>query len=172
MEVSRARRYAQPILRLDGRAVSPLAVELVSHCLNTLVLPSLPPQRPTSVNRLQRAVEGTLAGLIAATVADWGDGWLRRPLSNDSFTGGPVGRAPFSKMLRTLDMHGVIEIAAALKGGPEGRGYRRSDTRLRLTAAGRKLADDYGVTGDNVGMHFAVPLSQDPAVRAKREIID
>ena len=151
-DVARARRLAQPVLRLNGRAVSYEALALVSHCLNELVLPSLPAQRPTSVGRIREAMEATLAGLIEATGAEWGDGWLRRPLSNDSFTSEPVSRVQFGKVLRGLDRAGLVEIAPGFQDRASGR---TAATRLRLSDAGRKLASDYGVTVGNVGSHFA-----------------
>lgn len=156
-EVAKARRYAQPVLRLDGRAMSPEAAALVSHCLECIVLPSLPPQqrRPSSVPQIRQALGGMLAGLIAAAGRDHGAGWLRRPLSNGSFTGEPVGRAQFRKALDAMHRAGLLDLTAGFldrTAGPHGRG---ADTRIRLSEAGRKLAADYGVTLGSKGLHFA-----------------
>jgi hypothetical protein len=153
-DVAQARRYAQPILRLDGQAVSTAATGLVSHCLNEIVLPSQPPQRPSSVVGIRRALEAMIAGLIGAYSREWGDGWVRRPLSHDSFTGEAVGRTQFGKVLTALEAAGLIAIAPGFqdRSCPFGR---RRETRLRLTEAGRKLAADYGVTESDVGLHFA-----------------
>lgn len=71
-DIAQARRLAQPLLRLDGCPVSSEAKALVSHLLNQIVLPSLPPQRPTSVVGIERALGATLAGLVAAAGAEWG----------------------------------------------------------------------------------------------------
>lgn len=159
MDVARARRYAQPTLRLDGRAVSPEAGALVSHCLTAIVLPSLPPQRPTSVVGIERALEATLAGLIAATGADWGDGWAMRPLSNGSFTGEPVSRVHFGKVLDALHRAGVVEIAPGFQDRASGRTVA---TRVRLSETGRKLAVDFGVTAGDVRSHFAKAVAERP----------
>ena len=149
---AQARRYAQPLLRLDGRAVSREAAALVSHCLTTIVLPSLPLQRPSSHAGIEQALEATLAGLIEATGAEWGDGWLRRPLSNGSFTAEPVSRVHFGRVLSALSAAGLVEIAP---GFLDRTTSRASETRVRLSEAGRKLATDYEVTGSNLGLHFA-----------------
>lgn len=151
-DAAKARRYAQPVLRLDGRAVSPQAQALVSHCLNQLVLPALPPQRPSSVTGIERALAATLAGLIDAAGTEWGEGWLRRPLSNASFTGEPVGRVHFGKALGALDAAGLVEIVPGFQDRATGR---TASTRIRLSAAGSELAADCGVTASDIGLHFA-----------------
>jgi hypothetical protein len=150
-DMSRVRRLAQPVLRLDGVAVSREACSLVSHCLQDVILPYLPPQRPSSLAGIERALGATLAGLIQSTGADWGDGWLRRPLSNGSFTGEPVSRVQFGKVLDGLDRAGLLEIAP---GFMDRVANRAAATRIRLAETGRKLAADYGMTGSNVGSHF------------------
>lgn len=152
-DAARARRYSQPLLSLDGRAVSPEAQALVSHCLAELVLPALPPQRPTSVASIRRAVEAILAGLVAAAGAEWGGGWARRPLSNASFTREPVGRVQFAKVREALDRAGLLDTAPGfLDRTAGGAGV---DTRLRLSEAGRELAAEHGVTIGSARDHFA-----------------
>lgn len=146
-EISKARRYRQPLLRLSGKALSQEAKELVSHCLNEIVLPKfsvLSKPRPTSVERMQGAVEALLAGLLIEG-PEWGAGWARRPLSNDSFSGEPVGRVVFSKVLSAMTEAGLVDVAT-------GAGTR--ETRLRLSETGRGLAESYGVTLGNTGLHF------------------
>lgn len=160
-DISQALRYAQPTLRLAGRAVSGEAKALVSYCLNEIVLPSLPPQRPSSLEGIERALEAMLAGLVAATAADWGDGWLRRPLANGSFTAEPVSRVQFSKAMNALEAIGVIDAIAGRKGGAAGTAYRRTETRLRLSGDGRKLAESFGVTQGSVSSHFDMPIAED-----------
>lgn len=150
--IAEARRLAQPVLRLGWNAVSPEAKALASHCLEVLILPSLPSQRPSSVAGIKRAVEGTLGGLVEATGLHWGDGWLRRPLSNNAFTDEPVSRVQFRKVLDALSASGLVEVA---QGFLDRKSSRAVSTRLRLSEAGRKLAADYGVTIGNTGPHFA-----------------
>lgn len=146
------RRYAQPLLRLDGRAASPEAAALVSQCLAEILLPSLPPQRPSSLAGIERALAAALAGLIAATGAEWGDGWTRRPMSNGSFTGEPVSRVHFGRVLAALDRAGLVEIAPGFQDRATGRA---AATRVRLSEAGRELAAAHGVAVSNAGWHFA-----------------
>lgn len=151
-DLAQARRYAQPLLRLGGSAVSPEALALVSHCLNVHVLPALPPQRPTSAVRIKAALGATLAGLMAARGADWGGGWTRRPLSHQSLAAEPIGRTHFLKVLRTLEADGLVEVAKGFLDRKAGRG---AETRLRLTEAGLTLATEYGVAQGDVSSHFA-----------------
>lgn len=150
--LAEARRLAQPVLRLGWKAVSPEAKALVSHCLEVLILPSLPSQRPSSVAGIKRAAEGTLGGLVEATGLQWGDGWLRRPLSNNAFTDEPVSRVQFRKVLDALSTSGLVEIA---QGFLDRQSSRAVSTRLRLSEAGRNLVVEYGVTIGNSGSHFA-----------------
>lgn len=143
-ERARARRYAQPVLRFGGQAVSPEARALVAHCLSELVLPSLPSQqkRPSSLPAIERATEGTLAGLIAAQAQ--GDGWARRPMSATSFTADSgVSRGQFLKVCQALEVAGLIERAAGSydRSGPVPRGV---ETRFRLSDSGRDLVASYG----------------------------
>lgn len=159
-EIARARRYAPPVLRLAGRPVSPEAGRLVSRCLASIVLASLPPQRPTSVAGIEQALGATWAGLLGALEAEWGDGWTRRPLANGSFTGEPVSRVHFGKVLDALQGAGLVEIAPGFQDRATGRAVA---TRVRLTDAGRKLAADYGITREDIRRHFVTPSeAQDP----------
>lgn len=102
------RRYAPPRLNLGRRAVSPEAKALVAHCLTELVLPSLTEQqkRPSSLPKIEAAMEGLLGGLLALR-----DGrWARRPLSDSSFRDEPgISRDQFLKVLRALEAAGLIE---------------------------------------------------------------
>lgn len=160
-DISQARRLAQPLLSLDGYAVSSEAKALVSHLLNRIVLPSLPPQRPTSVESIGRALGATLAGLVAAAGAEWGDGWLRRPLSKESYSTEPVSRVQFLKVLTALEAAGLVQIIKGVRGGE--RGVAPSiQTRVRLSETGRELAVSSGVTLGNARSHFDLPIAEDP----------
>jgi len=150
--LAEARRLAQPVLRLGWQAVSPEAKALVSHGLEAVLLPPLPPQRPSSVAGIKRALEGTLGGIVEAPVLPWGDGWLRRPLSNNAFTDEPVSRIQFRKVLEVLSASGLVEMS---KGFFDRETEREVSTRLRLSEAGRNLIAEYGVTIGNSGSHFA-----------------
>jgi hypothetical protein len=152
-KLAAARRYAQPLLTFEARAVSPEAKALVSHCLNELILPSLPAQqrRRTTIPAIQKATVGTLASLIAATGVY--DGWTRRPMSTESFTGEGVSRAQFLKVSEPLTDAGLIEVAPGYldNSGPVAWG---AATRLRLSHGGKTLAESYGVLESWQG-HFA-----------------
>ncbi len=154
-DVSWALRLRQPVLRLDGRAVSSEAQALVSHVLDTIVLPSLPPQRPTSIANMRKAVEALLAGLLAAQEAEWGEGWRSRPLSNGSFTGETVGRTQFLKALGALERAGMLDRVGGFRGRDAAQtGKPGVDTRLRLTGEALRIAEGFGVAIGNVGQHF------------------
>ena len=143
-DLSTARRYAPPRLSLRWRAVSPEAKALVSHCLNTVILPSLTAQqkRPSSVPAIERATEGLLGGLLVLEVAQW----ARRPLSASSFTEEPVSRNQFVKVLRALEAAGLIERRGGGydRSGPVARGV---ETRLRLSETGRELDATHRISG-------------------------
>jgi hypothetical protein len=152
-ELAAARRYAQPILTLEGRAVSPEAKALVAHVLGEIVLPTLTPQqrRPSSIPAIERALEGALAGLILAAAE--GDGWRRRPMSNDSFTSEPVSAGQFRKVYAALSAAGLVETAPAFfdRSGPVARG---AETRLRLSKAATSAAAAFAIPV-GLSQHFA-----------------
>lgn len=149
--VAKARRYAQDLLHLCGLAVSPEAKALVGHCLTEIVLPSLPAQRqrPSSLEAIHKSVEGLLAGLSLAG----GDGWLRRPMSNDSFTAEPVSVRQFRKALDAMLSAGLI---VRIEGYSDWTGTfgKSADTRLSLTDDGWKLAASFGIEREDVRLHF------------------
>ena len=145
LERASVRRFAQSHLSLGGRPATPEATALVAHCLDTIVLPSLPPQqkRPSSVPAIERAAAGTIGGLVASSAV--GDGWARRPLAASSFTGElGISRGQFLKVYRSLEANGLIETAPGYfdRSGPVTRG---AETRVRLTGAGKALIASFGV---------------------------
>lgn len=83
-----------------------------------------------------------------------GDGWLRRPMSNDSFTSEPVSIRQFRKALDAMFAAGlVISLDGYLdRTGPVARGAER---RLAMTEAGRALAAAHGIDLNDLGSHFA-----------------
>lgn len=149
--IAKARRFAQPQLKLEGLAVSIEAKAFVAHCLAIIVLPSLPSQRqrPSSLAAIERAVEGTLSGLSLAA----GDGWLRRPMSNDSFTSEPVSIRQFRKALNALLEAGLVR---RIEGYADWTGAfgKSADTRLSLSENGWRLAASFGIERDDVRLHF------------------
>ncbi len=148
-EAAKARRWAPSVLRLTMEAVSPEAKALVSHCLDHVVIPAQPAERqlrPSSVERMGRALGALLAGVISAPEDHYANGWLRRPLGTDSFSFEPVGRDQFRRVLDAMQAAGLVEVLAGRNG---------HDSRVRLSQAGRKLAADYGMTTGNVALHFA-----------------
>ena len=144
---ARVEHFARPHPSLGGHAVSPGAKALVSHCIKGLVVPSLRAQqkRPFSLPAIERATEGLLAGLIAAQLRT-GDGWTSRPMSAASFAS-ELGVRPdqFRRVCSALCAAGLIETAPDLPDQSEPLS-RVSDTRLRLSEAGKDLAAAYGLT--------------------------
>ena len=155
-EAVRARRYAQPQLTLEGRAVSPEAKALVLYVSDEIVLASLSPsqKRPTSVPAIRQATEGTLAGLLLALCLPYGDGWLRRSMSNESFTKEAVGIRQFRKVKDALQGAGLAEIIDGYADFSE-RSGKNADTRIRLSEAGLQLAERHGIAQQDVRLHFA-----------------
>jgi hypothetical protein len=144
-------RYASRRLQLGRRAVSPEAKALVAHCLAGIVLPSLTAQqkRASSLPAIERATEGLLGGLVALRDAQWAS----RPMTETSFIGAPgISRGQFVKALNALEGAGLIERE---KGHSHegGSAPKASETRLRLTEAGKALARDHGVAQ----AHFSEP---------------
>lgn len=143
-EVARARKFAPPVLTLGRRAVSPEAKALVAHCLQEIVLPSLPAgkKRPTTIPAIQRALEGALGGLIEA------DGrWLRRSMDRNSFRTEPgITVEQFSKVRGALVGAELVDYAPGFldRSGMVASGVQ---ARLRLTEVGRGLVASFGVSG-------------------------
>lgn len=147
-------RFAPPRLSLGGCAASTGAKLLHGHLRDQIVLPALTEQqrRPSSLPAIERALEGLTAGLALAMVN--GDGWLRRPMSEASFTAEPgVSRGQFLKVYRALDAGGLIETAPGFldRSGLVPRG---AETRLRLSETGRSLLSSFGIVLADVSKHY------------------
>jgi len=157
-EVAKARKFAPPVLTLGRRAVSPEAEALVAHCLQEIVLPSLPPgkKRPTTVPAIQRALEGALGGLIEA-----GGQWLRRSMDRNSFRAEPgITVDQFSKVKDALVAAGFVQHAPGFIDR-SGMAVGGVQTRLRLSQEGLELAASFGVTGPPES-HFCEPSGPQP----------
>ena len=153
-----SRRFAQPRLRLGGFCGSTEAKEVHRHLRDRIILPSLTGQqkRPSSLPAIERALEGTIAGLALASSQH--EGWTRRPLGNDTFTDEPVSKGQFQKVYKALEASGLVDTAPGFldRSGPV---YRGSETRMRLSEAGKELLASFGIDLKNVALHYVADSS-------------
>ena len=95
-------------MALAGEPRSDVGRALVARVMTSIVLPSLPPQqrRPSSLPHIERAAGAMLADLLTAASAR---AWCLRSLDDHSFTGLPVRRRQFRKVLNALNAGGYLQ---------------------------------------------------------------
>jgi hypothetical protein len=149
----RSARY----MYLRGGPITELGNAFVARLIGDILTKGLPPQRPSSVSKLNRAVGAMIADLLLASASGH---WSRRKLDVHSFDIGDVKLTMFRRSRDALERAGLMcSIPGYPVRLPDVAGERERMPRLQTcfvpTDSLHRMASDFGILPKDYDKHFS-----------------